>query len=59
MPLGSKNASWTNNGFKYLTLDNVMADAVSFIDMLKHTHSGTADSKVVVASGTSKYLSPA
>lgn len=38
---------------KYLTLDNVMDDAVAFLDQVKRNHTGAEDSKVVMASGRS------
>ncbi|KAI1378058.1 peptidase S28 [Hypoxylon crocopeplum] len=50
MPFG-KN-SHTISNLKYLTLDNVMADAVSFIEHVKATNKGAADSRVLVASGS-------
>ncbi|KAF2732728.1 hypothetical protein EJ04DRAFT_565719 [Polyplosphaeria fusca] len=46
------NASTTNANFKFLTLDNVMADAVEFIAQLRANMSDAKDSKVVVASGS-------
>ncbi|KAK9421866.1 putative Serine carboxypeptidase S28-domain-containing protein [Seiridium unicorne] len=36
---------------KYLTLDNVMADAFNFINMIQTTTTGAVDSKTIVASG--------
>jgi hypothetical protein len=52
LPLGNTNISWAVLGLKYLTLDNIIADAVSFIEMVKARYPGAADSKAVVASGT-------
>ncbi|KAJ4299976.1 hypothetical protein N0V90_005224 [Kalmusia sp. IMI 367209] len=46
------NASSENQNRVYLTLDNVMADAVEFIGQLKSNISGSNASKVVVASGS-------
>ncbi|KAI0882945.1 peptidase S28 [Annulohypoxylon maeteangense] len=37
---------------KYLTLDNVMADAVSFIEHMKETNNGASESKAIIASGS-------
>jgi serine carboxypeptidase S28 len=54
LPFGP-NTSWTSPAMKYLTLDNVMADAVNFIGMLKKTVSGASTSKVFVASGMILY----
>ncbi len=51
LPFGA-NVSWTNEKLKYLTLDNVMADAVTFINFLKETIPGTEKSKVITASGS-------
>ncbi|OTA85840.1 hypothetical protein M434DRAFT_35996 [Hypoxylon sp. CO27-5] len=50
LPFGQD--SHTPSNMKYLTLDNVMADAVSFIDYIKETHNGASDSKAIVASGS-------
>lgn len=50
-PFGPEK-SYTNDGFRYLTLDNVMADAANFVDMIKDNVTGAADSKCIVASGT-------
>ncbi|KAF4626582.1 hypothetical protein G7Y89_g11577 [Cudoniella acicularis] len=49
LPFGPAK-SWTNAGFEYLNLDNVMADAVSFIDVLKETIPSASDGKAFVAS---------
>lgn len=46
------NASTSNNNFKFLTLDNVMADAVEFVAQLKRNVTGAQDSKVFVGSGS-------
>ncbi|XXH02210.1 hypothetical protein Hte_008578 [Hypoxylon texense] len=44
--------SHTPSNMKYLTLDNVMADAVSFVSHIKEANEGAADSKAIVASGS-------
>ena len=49
LPFG--NDSYTNDNFQFLTLDNVMADAVSFVEMLQSTFPGAKDSKCIVSSG--------
>ncbi|KAI1130432.1 peptidase S28 [Nemania abortiva] len=46
------NNSYSNENFKFLTLDNVMADAVSFVEMLQKTIPGAQSSKSIVASGS-------
>lgn len=51
MPFGNSTVSWTPTNMKYLTLDNVMADAVNFVNMLKANYTGASESKTVVASG--------
>ncbi|KAI6086506.1 serine carboxypeptidase S28-domain-containing protein [Hypoxylon rubiginosum] len=50
LPYG--NDSHIPSNMKYLTLDNVMVDAVSFIDHIKETIEGAADSKAIVHSGS-------
>ncbi|KAI1453136.1 peptidase S28 [Annulohypoxylon moriforme] len=50
LPFGQASHSPTN--LKYLTLDNVMADAVSFIEHIKETNKGASDSKAIIASGS-------
>ncbi|KAI2472709.1 peptidase S28 [Annulohypoxylon bovei var. microspora] len=50
LPFGQ--ASHTPSNMKYLTLDNVMADAVSFIEHIKEANNGASDSKAIVASGS-------
>lgn len=51
MPFGNSTVSWTPTNMKYLTLDNVMADAVNFVNMLKANYTSASESKTVVASG--------
>lgn len=51
MPFGNSTVSWTPMNMKYLTLDNVMADAVNFVNMLKTNYSGASESKTLVTSG--------
>ncbi|KAF2111380.1 peptidase S28 [Lophiotrema nucula] len=46
------NASLSNDNFKFLTLDNVMRDAVELIDQLRCNISEAKESKVLVASGS-------
>ena len=55
LPFGP-NQSYTPSGMKYLTLDNVMADAVTFIDMIRASTPGANDSKTIVASGMQDML---
>ncbi|KAI4862306.1 peptidase S28 [Hypoxylon rubiginosum] len=50
LPYGQDSHAPSN--MKYLTLDNVMADAVSFISHIKETNEGAAESKAIVASGS-------
>ncbi|KAI0172953.1 peptidase S28 [Hypoxylon sp. FL1284] len=50
LPFGQQ--SHTNSNMKYLTLDNVMADAASFVGHLKKTVKGAADSKAILGSGS-------
>ncbi|KAI0380613.1 peptidase S28 [Hypomontagnella monticulosa] len=50
LPFGQD--SHTTSNMKYLTLDNVMADAVSFVEHIKKTNNGTSDSKAIIASGS-------
>ena len=49
LPFG--NASQTTEGLRYLTLDNVMLDAVDFIDYIKSTVPGANESKAIVDGG--------
>jgi pimeloyl-ACP methyl ester carboxylesterase len=46
------NASTSNENFRFLTLDNVMADAVAFVQQVKRNITGADKSKVLVASGS-------
>lgn len=46
------NASDPIERYKSLTLENVMSDAVNFINTTKHTVAGAKDSKVVVMGGS-------
>lgn len=50
LPFG--DASHDPENMKYLTLDNVMADAATFIAQIKENYTGAADSKAIVASGS-------
>ncbi|KAI1415503.1 peptidase S28 [Hypoxylon sp. FL1857] len=50
LPFGQN--SHTPSNMKFLTLDNVMADAVSFVEYIKESHNGAPDSKAIVASGS-------
>ena len=50
LPFG--DASHTPENMEYLSLDNVMADAVAFISQIKENYTGAADSKAIVASGS-------
>ncbi|KAI1382985.1 peptidase S28 [Hypoxylon trugodes] len=50
LPFGEN--SHTASAMQYLTLDNVMADAVSFIEFVKKTNPGASQSKAIVASGS-------
>ncbi|KAI2617711.1 peptidase S28 [Hypomontagnella submonticulosa] len=50
LPFGQN--SHTPSNMKYLTLDNVMADAVAFIEHVKETNDGASDSKAIIASGS-------
>lgn len=45
------NASATNENLKFLTLDNVMADAVEFVSQMQKNFTWAAKSKAVAASG--------
>ena len=45
------NDSYSRENIKYLTLDNTMADGVSFVDMIRSNVTGAHDSKVILASG--------
>jgi lysosomal Pro-X carboxypeptidase len=46
------NQSFTPEGLKYLTLDNIMDDAVEFIRQIQGNVSGAASSRAIVASGS-------
>ncbi|TBU40389.1 serine carboxypeptidase S28-domain-containing protein [Dichomitus squalens] len=46
LPFG--NDSYTQENFKYLTLENVMQDAVNFIDFIKSNVTGASNSKAIV-----------
>ncbi|KAI1134031.1 peptidase S28 [Hypoxylon sp. FL0543] len=50
LPFGQDSHSSSN--MKFLTLDNVMADAVSLVEHIKETYNGASDSKAIVASGS-------
>jgi hypothetical protein len=50
LPFG--NDSWTIANMRYLTLENIMQDAISFVQHLRDTIPGAAESKVIVGSGS-------
>lgn len=52
LPFG--NESYTSKNLRYFTLENVMADAVSFVDFVKKNVTGAAHSKVIVVGGASE-----
>ena len=57
LPFGDE--SFVVENLKYLSLDNVMADAVSFIAMLRGKLPEAKDSKAIVVSGeTPSTMSP-
>jgi hypothetical protein len=43
--------SYTNSNIKFLSLENVMADAVSFMRFIQKTVAGAEESKPIVVSG--------
>lgn len=45
------NESGTNENLQYLTLENIMDDAVAFLGQVKENVTGAANAKVVMASG--------
>ncbi|CAI6334096.1 unnamed protein product [Periconia digitata] len=49
-PVGNESSKIEN--LKYLTLENVMDDAVEFLGQVKENVTGAADSKVIMASGS-------
>ena len=51
LPFG--NDSYTLDNLKHFTLENVMQDAVNFLNFIKQNVTGAADSKVIVAGGMS------
>lgn len=51
LPFGP-NKSYTSENFKYLTLDNVMDDAVHFVQLIQTNISGATNSPAIVASGS-------
>ncbi|RDX41422.1 peptidase S28 [Lentinus brumalis] len=50
LPFG--NNSFTAKNLRYFTLENVMADAVSFVNFVKTNVTGAAHSKVIVVGGS-------
>lgn len=50
-PFGAKDPVTQPKEFEFLTLDNVMADGVRFLDSLKQNITGAENSKCIVASG--------
>ncbi|KIV87629.1 hypothetical protein PV11_03161 [Exophiala sideris] len=51
-PFGATDPTKQFEEYSYLTLDNVMADSVAFLDYLKKNVTGATDSKVIVFSGS-------
>ena len=49
LPFG--NDSYTLDNLKHFTLENVMLDAVNFVDFIKKNVTGAANSKAIVAGG--------
>jgi hypothetical protein len=47
-PFGASNPAEQSEEFQYLTLDNVMDDAVAFVDSLRTNLTGGARSKVII-----------
>ncbi len=47
-----RNNSFTAKNLRYFTLENVMADAVSFVDFVRTNVIAAAHSKVIVVGGT-------
>lgn len=45
------NDSFTNENLGLLTLDNVLLDAVNFVEWIRSTVQGAQDSKVIVMGG--------
>ncbi len=52
-PFGAKDPPTQPEEFKYLTLDNVVADAANFVETLKKDITVAESSKAIVASGES------
>ncbi|KLO17492.1 peptidase S28 [Schizopora paradoxa] len=50
LPFG--NDSFTNENIGFLTLDNVLLDAVNFVEWIRSTVPGANDSKVIVMGGS-------
>jgi hypothetical protein len=55
---GARDPTKQLEEYAYLTLDNVMADGVAFMDHIKQNITGAQDSKVIVLSGTSRRPHP-
>ncbi|KAK7906123.1 hypothetical protein LTR67_000849 [Exophiala xenobiotica] len=51
-PFGASDPTKQVEEYAYLTLDNVMADGVAFMDHIKQNITGAQDSKVIVLSGS-------
>ncbi|KAK5241288.1 hypothetical protein LTS06_012156, partial [Exophiala xenobiotica] len=51
-PFGASDPTKQLEEYAYLTLDNVMADGVAFMDHIKQNITGAQDSKVIVLSGS-------
>ncbi len=54
LPFG--NESYTTENLQYFTLENVMADAVTFMDIVKKNVTGAEASKVIVVGGAYSYI---
>ena len=55
LPFG--NDSYTQDNFKYLTLENVMQDAVNFVGFVKNNVTGASNSKAIVVGRTYSFTS--
>lgn len=52
VPFG--NDSYTHENIVYLTLENVIADAVNFVEGIRANVTGAENSPVIIASGAAK-----
>ncbi|KAF2100140.1 hypothetical protein NA57DRAFT_75640 [Rhizodiscina lignyota] len=48
----TENTNWTNADMKYLTLENSLLDAVTFVEWIRCNYPGAKDSKVIVFGGS-------